>query len=42
LPAYNKGRPVAEKIGLTPFTLTADAAILAAIAGLVILCAQNN
>lgn len=42
LPAYNKGRSTAEKIALTPLTVTADAAILAGICGLIILCAQAS
>lgn len=42
LPAYNKGRPVAEKLALTPFTLTADAAMVAGVIALLILAAQNN
>jgi hypothetical protein len=42
LPAYDKGRPLAEKIALTPLAMTVDAALAAAIIGLVILCAQNS
>ena len=38
LPAYQAQRPVGEKVALTPVTMTADAAIAAAIAGIVILC----
>lgn len=37
LPAYDAGRPVAEKIALTPVTMTADATIAAAVAGVVFL-----
>ena len=42
LPAYDGERPVAEKIALTPVTLTADAAMAAAVAGLVILCLEAS
>ena len=42
LPAYDKGRPVAEKIALTPLAMTADAAIVGAVVGLVILASENN
>lgn len=37
LPAYAAKRPVGEKLALTPVTMTADAAIAAAVAGLVYL-----
>jgi hypothetical protein len=42
LPAYDAGRPVAEKIALTPVTMTADAAMAAAVAGLVVLCLEAS
>jgi hypothetical protein len=38
LPIYNAQRPVAEKIALTPVTMTADAVIAAALAGLIFVC----
>jgi hypothetical protein len=38
LPAYEAKRPVSEKVALTPVALTADVAIAAAVAGVVVLC----
>jgi hypothetical protein len=38
LPAYQGQRPVSEKVALTPVTMAADAAIAAAVAGIVVLC----
>lgn len=38
LPMYDAGRQVAEKLVLTPVTMTADAAIAAAVTGIVVLC----
>jgi hypothetical protein len=35
LPVYDSERPVAEKIALTPVTMTADAAIVVVVAGVV-------
>jgi hypothetical protein len=37
LPMYDAERPVAEKIAFTPVTMTADASIAAAVAGIVFL-----
>lgn len=42
LPMYDAERPIAEKIALTPVTMTADAAIAAAVAGVVFLCLEAS
>ena len=42
LPLYDAERPVAEKIVLTPVTMTADVAIAAAVAGVVFLCLEAS
>lgn len=42
LPVYDAERPVAEKIALTPITMTADAAIVAAVAGIVLVCLEAS
>jgi hypothetical protein len=42
LPIYDAERPVAEKLALTPVTMTADTALAAALAGLVLLCLQAS
>lgn len=42
LPAYDAGRPIAEKIALTPVTMTADAAISAAVAGVILICLEAS
>jgi hypothetical protein len=42
LPAYDAERPVGEKIALTPIAMTADAAIAAAVAGVIFLCLEAS
>ena len=42
LPVYNKKRSVAAKVALTPLTITADTAMAAALAGLVVLIAYGS